>query len=452
MADRYDHETLLAYVEGDLTDDARAQFEAQLKEDAELRRLVEGLVRDRTVLRELSSESPPPGMVDDAIQQLERQMLLGAPSEEPIPIESGKRPPRRHGVSKVLAYSGIAAIMLLSGGLIVLTLTGTNAIDTARRIVQLDRNDQQPDIDVPARPPGDVAMDDRNRTLKAPATRVERDRDAAEGSNGLSSSADGLASGDRLTLVPDEVRLPAEQGQEMADASPVTPQTGAADELAEFPWPASDWASRTFDTDAFALNGPLQTLEDTDAEVQDSVSTMAAASARSRLRLGSSSAAMEAAEAPPASLAVESAFSTAARTNASTDAPPWQVVVRSDDVEHTRAVLTDWVVHHRAVILPAGAAYRAGMAADRQSMRLRLEPRQLPTLVAELAADDDRQRVELRPGAGAAFADLPLPIAWDGLGGGASKFPPPLRQPKTKRSWAEVEVVIVPLDGETDGR
>jgi hypothetical protein len=136
MTERYDQDTILGYVEGELSDDQSARFEALLAEDHELRQLVSQLRLDREALRSLGGVCAPVGLVDQVIQTHERAALLGdpaAPDPPPLVIPMSKRKLRR-----VLAYSGIAAVLLLSFGLVFQTLIPPGLLDQGPSLAQLE--------------------------------------------------------------------------------------------------------------------------------------------------------------------------------------------------------------------------------------------------------------------------------------------------------------------------
>ncbi len=112
MAGRYDQQTLLGYLECDLSIDARRRFEEQLRLDGPLRKLVNQMVQDRQQLRQTPQVQPPLDLLCEAQEQinqrLERQLLL---SETP----PGTGLHRHQGVYKRLwVCSGIAAIVIIS--------------------------------------------------------------------------------------------------------------------------------------------------------------------------------------------------------------------------------------------------------------------------------------------------------------------------------------------------
>ncbi len=132
MADRYDPMTLLHYVEGDLPAEERAQFEATLTRDSHLRQLVSDMQADRTGLRQLPREDAPSHLVEDAVGHLERQMLLGETESEPE--ASGKEPEaRRFHLRKTLTYAAIAAVVVISGGVVIQSIYDINVIEQTRK-------------------------------------------------------------------------------------------------------------------------------------------------------------------------------------------------------------------------------------------------------------------------------------------------------------------------------
>ena len=131
MAEQYDHDQILGYVEGDLSGEDQAALEAQMRQDAALRSLVEGLIRDCQALRSLPRERPPEGLTDDALQHTERTMLLG----DPVEALSGSEPvvQRRFRIGRALGYGAIAACILISAGLLVSALVAPGLLEEARQ-------------------------------------------------------------------------------------------------------------------------------------------------------------------------------------------------------------------------------------------------------------------------------------------------------------------------------
>ncbi len=122
MVDRYNEETMLGYIEGDLTPDQAAQFEASMTKDPRLKSLVSQLVQDRRTMRTLPTESPPDELLSQVTQRLERSMLLDAPPPELSPV----RPSGSYRLGRMIAYSGLAAMILISAAVVVHTLVDRN--------------------------------------------------------------------------------------------------------------------------------------------------------------------------------------------------------------------------------------------------------------------------------------------------------------------------------------
>lgn len=124
MTDRYDHDLLLDYLEGDLDAGPRAQVEQMLAEDPQLAALMRGLEADREMLRSLPSEQAPDDLGHDLVQGLERRMLLDAPQVDaggPIPIQRGAvlaAPAEGFPWSRAIGVGSLAAAVALAAGLV----------------------------------------------------------------------------------------------------------------------------------------------------------------------------------------------------------------------------------------------------------------------------------------------------------------------------------------------
>src|SRR5690606_29203509 len=138
MSDRYDADTLLGYLEGDLPQEEQARFEALLAQDAQLRRLVSQLQEDRSILRSLPQEDPPAHLLEGAIHHLERRMMLGRGAAGLDSVDRLRQ--RRHcRLYKSRAYGGIAAVLLLCGGVVFKTLVEPRPLDEAADYALLAR-------------------------------------------------------------------------------------------------------------------------------------------------------------------------------------------------------------------------------------------------------------------------------------------------------------------------
>ncbi|MCC7406501.1 MAG: hypothetical protein IT442_00410, partial [Phycisphaeraceae bacterium] len=121
MPDIYDPEWLLSYIEGEMSPKDAAALEEQLQRDPRLARLVEELRQDRRLLRSTPLEREPADLLERAMNYLERQLLLGGPEV----IANLDRRESRTNVSRWLAVSGLAALVVLSAALLVVTLVDT---------------------------------------------------------------------------------------------------------------------------------------------------------------------------------------------------------------------------------------------------------------------------------------------------------------------------------------
>ena len=120
MSDRYDPQRLLAYVEDELPAAKRAELERDLAEDPQLEALVRQLAEDRRRLRDLPVEPVPPKLLEEPMQQIERQMLLADASGH------GARPrgvDRSRGL-RLLRKVAVAAVILLIGAGAAIVLDG----------------------------------------------------------------------------------------------------------------------------------------------------------------------------------------------------------------------------------------------------------------------------------------------------------------------------------------
>lgn len=128
MAERYDEQALLDYLEGDLSTDQAAEFERQLENDTKLRSLVGQLLADRDALRRLPTQPAPPQVMERVEQQLERAMLLKpdmtAQGPAPVPVHLRLAP--------YLTYAAVAAMILIAAGLVLRTLVDEEVLRAAK--------------------------------------------------------------------------------------------------------------------------------------------------------------------------------------------------------------------------------------------------------------------------------------------------------------------------------
>lgn len=118
MAERYDEQLILGYIEGDLSPDQVASFEAQLGQDARLRNLVAQLLVDRNTLRAMPRSDAPAELLDRVNQSLERRMLLGSAQPE----AEAAAPRRSYRFSRLLAYAALFIFVVGLIGVVVQTL------------------------------------------------------------------------------------------------------------------------------------------------------------------------------------------------------------------------------------------------------------------------------------------------------------------------------------------
>ncbi|MFP4145501.1 MAG: hypothetical protein ACLFV3_10195, partial [Phycisphaeraceae bacterium] len=173
MSDRYDQNLLLDYLEGELPPDRAAEVDAMLERDPRLRQLMNRLAADREALRDLPGEDPPAAMVDDAIASLERDMLLGDPDEQALPLESRSAGSSRWRLSKALAYGSVAAAVLVSFAFVVHSLWQPAAPDPER--VLADRQGPPAEELFPdSQPPALARRPDQSPSASEPARAGEQ--------------------------------------------------------------------------------------------------------------------------------------------------------------------------------------------------------------------------------------------------------------------------------------
>lgn len=117
MPDRYDDQLLLDYVEGDLSEEDRKAFEREVRADDSLRQLLDGIMDDRKQLRDMPVEQAPDDLMERVNLSLEREALL-AESPEDDEATYDDAPPPVFSFSRFVAYSGVAAMILLCGTLV----------------------------------------------------------------------------------------------------------------------------------------------------------------------------------------------------------------------------------------------------------------------------------------------------------------------------------------------
>jgi len=168
MLDRYDHDLLLDYLEGELDADQRAQLDAALKDDPQLAALLRAMSDDRELLRSLPREQVPGEISQDLTQALERKMLLDDSADEigPIPIARGRglptQPPRQRGWGRVVGLTGLAAAVAIAAGVVVFQLPDP-LVQTANQLADRLENGQADESDRAATAP------ENDDTTPAPA-------------------------------------------------------------------------------------------------------------------------------------------------------------------------------------------------------------------------------------------------------------------------------------------
>lgn len=267
MNERYDQDKLLGYIEGELPEEERAAFERQLAEDERLHRLIEKLRADREALRDLPTAEPPRDLLEDATFQLERQMLLGEPVEQPAAAPLGGGLKRHMNWSQMLAYGGLAAAVVICAGVMFIALSENNLLQQSQQFAYHAEQDEsqepaaapvsaaeaQSDTDAP------LAVDDAVAT-EAPSTDAPTDAPQLEQLARLRqpTEADTLSRTMQRELEAN-VGATAEPDRQMADqtiaanrATAVTPPTDAAS-----PDPAARDDGRREDAEPESTEAPI---------------------------------------------------------------------------------------------------------------------------------------------------------------------------------------------------
>ncbi|HVZ93621.1 MAG TPA: hypothetical protein VG797_03840 [Phycisphaerales bacterium] len=143
MAAHITEEDLLDLIEGRLSPDRVGVVRRALTEDAELLAKVEGMCRDRGILRSDGRRVPAlaPGVVDDAMETAEREMLIGP----------ALRAREKSGKRKALLFAGsVAATVAVSSALVTVLVKYGVKVDRELPPLPLHVTSE------PAKPPPDL--------------------------------------------------------------------------------------------------------------------------------------------------------------------------------------------------------------------------------------------------------------------------------------------------------
>lgn len=203
MSDSYNEQTILAYIEGELSADEAQAYKLSMLKDAKLRRLIEQMIADRTALRQLPIEPVPIALVEQVEEYLERDMLLGpsVPEMAAAPTRSLDQPGPRTispgaatpgagagmGAMKRWSMAAMAAVLLIGTGLLVFKAQyPPSPSDQGRELAGLDapRDDL---IEVSKRESTDRASKTTGDDETEPDVQSEmvEDRDATKSKQGL---------------------------------------------------------------------------------------------------------------------------------------------------------------------------------------------------------------------------------------------------------------------------
>ena len=150
MAERYDEELFLGYLEDDLTQEQRDRFERELTADPRLFSLVNQMRKDRAALRDLEPQRAPPELMEPVNQRLEREMLLGKVASP----EMGSIRTRRFTLGRVTAISALAAMVLVCASIAAMIYYNTTSLwrtEESLRTMAFDSTERHDDgIGAPA--------------------------------------------------------------------------------------------------------------------------------------------------------------------------------------------------------------------------------------------------------------------------------------------------------------
>ena len=117
MDPRTDETLILGYLEGDLPAGERARVDALCDAAPAFGALLDGLARDRTLLRTAPPAEPPAGLADAAVEQLERDLLLDD-RDTLATLPAG----RRRRLPLVAGWAAAAALAAAAGGALFVAL------------------------------------------------------------------------------------------------------------------------------------------------------------------------------------------------------------------------------------------------------------------------------------------------------------------------------------------
>jgi len=213
-ADAFDHDLLLAYVEGGLDHEAAARLEAQLRQDPKLASLLSGMRADRDALRSLPREAAPATLALPVEQRLERTMLLEPVDEPEAEVVARVRPAWRRVVTGVAA----AAVLAFGAAVTIVVMSGGDLMDTT--LALFGQDDDTPETTAIAKDAETPSPDDTEGGESLAIADAE-DRDAAE----------RRAAGDRARehIDPDGIR----EGGALAVLAPPAGPSGPSADAAE---------------------------------------------------------------------------------------------------------------------------------------------------------------------------------------------------------------------------
>jgi hypothetical protein len=366
MLDKYDHNLLLGYVEGELTPAEQARVEAMLAGDERLATLLRSMVADREALRTLTPEAVPGDLMEAVNLRLERQMLL----DEPTPLEETVRTHKTFRLHRALIYSGLAAMVLISAGVVVQTLVPVPWFQPTT----LPGMGGGATATGPVGPGDAMAMKD-DRSGRDEVGRLDR-RAAMQRSE---DAADALPPMDTLAMKGGPARSDHAEGSmrlgKSAAEATSSRESGARSAIVDAPPPAAappapavaatprpEEPAAIMDADTHP-EAPVFFARLVPAENEAFDLNEALASTSQELRRGG---------------LTQMAWRGAPRASTAQDAEPQvapvALCVNTDDADHTQRDLLAWAVGNNVRVLPAGGMSYSAAREETQAFADKLEP------------------------------------------------------------------------------
>jgi len=123
-AQQYDENLLLAYVEGDITDEQLARVRQWTADDPKLAALLRQMASDRASLAAMPDPPTPDWLMDEVDRQLERSMLVDVGPREFADTAIAQR----HVMRRIVLGTALAAMLLIVAAVVISSLTGVRSM------------------------------------------------------------------------------------------------------------------------------------------------------------------------------------------------------------------------------------------------------------------------------------------------------------------------------------